>query len=87
MPNNTSPTPLFKKLGLKDGFQAGLIHAPTSYHSLLGLPPEWTIHWSSIGSEPLDFIHLFTNQITALESMLPAAKKLEKNRDDMGILV
>ncbi len=75
MPNNSSPTPLFKKLGLKDQFQAGLIHAPTSYHSLLGLPPEWTIQWSSIGAEPLDFIHLFTNQMAELESILPTAKK------------
>jgi hypothetical protein len=75
MPINSAPAPLFKKLGLKDGFQAGLIHAPANYNLLLGLPPALTIQWSSIGSGPLDFIHLFTNQIVELETLLPTAKK------------
>jgi hypothetical protein len=48
MPINSAPTPLFKKLGLKDGFRAGLIGAPAGYLQLLDLPPHWVIHWCSM---------------------------------------
>lgn len=92
MPINSAPTPLFKKLGLKDGFRAGLIGAPAGYLQLLDLPPHWVIHWCSMGAGsnlgagsdlgaeldmsagPLDFIHVFTNEVAELESILPAAK-------------
>jgi hypothetical protein len=104
MPINSAPTPLFKKLGLKDGFRAGLIGAPAGYLQLLDLPPHWVIHWCSMdgtsvmdtksgmdarsgmdGSSnkdaksgmdagSMDFVHLFTNEVDVLESLLPEVK-------------
>jgi hypothetical protein len=71
MPAGYSNTPLLKKLGLKPGFRVRLIHPPASYTEVIGpVTP----------GEPFDFIHLFTNSRTELESLVPECKRgLAKN--------
>jgi hypothetical protein len=62
-------TPLFQKLGLKEGMSVRLINPPDNYIALTGLStnqkPKTTI-W--------DFIHLFTNSVAELETTLPGLK-------------
>lgn len=61
-----TPTPLVKKLGLKDGMRAKFINAPNEYFDWLGEPfPEF-----EIAENELDFVHIFTNSEKELEVTL-----------------
>jgi hypothetical protein len=70
MPAGYSNTPLYKKLGLKNGLRIWLVHAPAHYADLLGEK----IDVVSDAAKEVDFIHLFTNSVSELESLLPALK-------------
>jgi len=72
MPSGYSGTPLYKKLGLKEGLSIRLIHAPEHYHSLTGLSRDHQKAPEKAGG--LDFIHLFTNSREELERLLPELK-------------
>ncbi len=73
-----SPSPLYKKLGLKEGFVVRIINAPSDYHALLG-GIVGSLQFSDTGPE-LDFIHLFTNNLSELERELPLLKQqIKKN--------
>jgi hypothetical protein len=67
MSSGYSATPLFRKLGLREGLSIRLIHPPDHYTQAVG-------EWSLISTEPLDFIHFFTNSLSELESVLPQLK-------------
>lgn len=60
-----SSTPLFKKLGLKAGMNIELINAPIEYD-------DWVdniLAEMNIGT-PIDFVHLFTNNLNELTAVL-----------------
>lgn len=65
-----SNTPLFKKLGLKDGCTIKTIHAPAHYKELLGDASE-RISFKPQATKDLDVIHFFTNSENELNSILP----------------
>ncbi len=72
-----SHKPLAQKLGLKPGMKAIAISAPIEYK-------EWLGQEASILSDqkipPLDFVHIFTNQLSDLENQLSAIRsEIESN--------
>ncbi len=74
-----SGTPLAKKLGIKDGFRAALLHVPddvkTELRDVLGRCRIQRI--SGDTARDLDFIFLFAKSRAGLElELLPAAKAL-----------
>jgi hypothetical protein len=74
-----SSNPLYKKLGLKEGFIIKTIHPPSDYKELLG-DIAGKIIFKNRASENLDLIHFFTNTISELEKVLPALKQqIKKN--------
>lgn len=79
MPAGYSPNPLFKKLGLKNGFLISVIHPPGNYPELIGEIKKDLI-FTDMHPSGLDFIHFFTNSISELEELLPELKtKIKKN--------
>lgn len=72
-----SGTPLQKKLGLKEGFRALLIHEPHDYQDLLGNPPGIEYIQSQF-EEPLDFVHLFADSELTLHRDFPPLKDFIK---------
>ena len=65
-----SSTPLFKKLGLKDGMNVKFINPPAGYVA------QFSKEAKTIGSDaPFDFIQLFTNSVEEYKSELPFLKK------------
>lgn len=78
-----SNTPLFKKLGMKDGFRVKLINAPRNYKELIGEMSERLVYKMSGGQvkggrgeeAELDLIHFFTNSAGELEKVLPVIKQ------------
>ena len=75
-----STTPLIKKLGIKDGFRVGLVHAPKGFQKELGaLPPDVKVFGTNL-TKPLDFILLFVDRELALQATFPLlADKLTAN--------
>jgi len=74
-----STTPLFKKLGLKEGFFVKVIHPPGNYKALLGEFAD-TLQFENKSTADLDVIHLFTNSVAELEKLLPELKmQIKKN--------
>ncbi|HEY4965103.1 MAG TPA: DUF3052 family protein [Puia sp.] len=74
-----SANPLFRKLGLKEGFHVKLIHAPASYPQLIPeIYNQLILHEGTW--EKLDFIHFFPETINELEQILPRLKaEIKKN--------
>ena len=65
-----SSTPLFKKLGLKDGMNCTFINPPKGYIA------QFSKDIKTINSEPpFDFIQLFSNTLEELKAELPHLKK------------
>ena len=79
-----SKTPLFKKLGIKEGFKACVIHPPDNYLELLQPLPD-QIKWVTQRSKDLDFVHLFCRDTKTLESTIP--KLISKLKRDGMIWV
>ena len=74
-----SASPLYKKLGLKEGFKVKLIHAPDNYSKLVGEIFNKLHTVATVGTE-LDFIHFFPKTIAELEKTLPRLKtEIKKN--------
>ncbi len=66
------PRTLLQKLGIKAGFKVYFIDAPDNYITLLEDPlPEEVVVCNALDHQPFDFIHLFTNKVSALEAHLP----------------
>jgi hypothetical protein len=67
-----SGTPLNKKLGIKTGFNIGLINAPGYYFRLFNeLPGD--LHFNE-NDAPKDLVHLFTKHEHELVTTLPILK-------------
>jgi predicted CoA-binding protein len=69
-----SANPLFKKLSLKEGQRIRLINPPADYSALVGDGME-TLKQVDTASEPVDFVHFFTNSRAELERRLPQLKE------------
>lgn len=71
-----SKTPLYKKLGVKDGMTMLIIHETDDYDSLIG-PILKTVHKNtSLEKEKVyDFIHLFTRSQEELHELFPKLKE------------
>jgi hypothetical protein len=64
-----SATPLVKKLGIKSGFNAALVNAPSGFASELDLPSGVAIN--SRSKSPLDFVLLFVRSEKDLKRSFP----------------
>jgi hypothetical protein len=75
-----SGTPLWKKLGFKEGFRAGLVNAPKRFQKELApLPNDVKIMVETL-SPPLDLIVFFVDSRQALKKEFPKfARKLVSN--------
>jgi hypothetical protein len=71
-----SGTPLWKKLGYRDGLRAYVDGAPTGYVSALLLPAEVTVEWIKRAGAPLDFAQFFVSSQADLKEKLRAFRKL-----------
>ncbi|WP_143308677.1 DUF3052 family protein [Chitinophaga vietnamensis] len=73
MPAGYSPNPLYKKLGLKEGFSVKLVHPPANYATLIHPLMDHIIIAKK--NTDLDFIHFFTNDAAELGTQLPLLMK------------
>ncbi len=69
-PSGYSGTPLWKKLGIREGATVLTLNAPANYAKLLtGLPKNVT--FADDAEPPLGFVHLFVTKKAELASRLP----------------
>jgi len=73
-----SSTPLFKKLGFKEGYAVKLIDPPSKYNKLIGdIIKEVEL---TNAKKDIDLIHFFVNKTKDLEKQLPLLmKQIKKN--------
>lgn len=71
MPHGYSGTPLAKKLGIKAGFSLLFYQRPDHYFDLFADWPAETVERSDIETEDTDFIHLFVQEFSELQSIFP----------------
>jgi hypothetical protein len=68
-----SSTPLYKKLGIKEGFSVRFINPPANYNQLIGeITKQITV--TNRKGQQVDFIHFFTNSLKEFEKTLPIIK-------------
>jgi len=67
-----SGTPLWKKLGYKDGTGAHVDAAPPGYVRLLCLPAEVNVEWLKSPKKGIGFVHLFSTAASSLKAKLKA---------------
>jgi hypothetical protein len=73
-----NPTPLYKKIGIEEGYNVKLINEPEYYSELLrGLSCRVIFHKRLF--TPVDLIHLFTKSKKELFVELPQLKKFIKS--------
>ena len=66
-----SKTPLWKKLGYRNGLSAFVENSPANYRQLLALPRDVVISWESRFRKNLTFVHLFVTSFSQLSRKLP----------------
>jgi hypothetical protein len=71
-----SGTPLWKKLGYKDGMAAHIEGAPKGYVESLGLPSDVSVEWLKRAGTGTGFVHLFTGAKSELKTKLKQYRKL-----------
>ena len=70
-----SGTPLWKKLGYREGVSSYVEGAPASYVSMLQLPPGISVSWKKRPSPDIQFVHLFTLSKSELKKKLRSFRK------------
>jgi len=70
-----SGTPLWKKLGYKDGDTAYVEGSPAAYLAMLELPSEISVRWVKRPNAGIKFVHLFGSSKTKLAEQLQALRK------------
>ena len=70
-----SGTPLWKKLGYKDGLVACSEGAPKGYVVALALPSGVSVKWVQRAAAGTQFVHLFSTSKSALASRLAVLRK------------
>jgi hypothetical protein len=78
-----SGTPLWKKLGYKDGSTAFVEGAPANYRGMLALPSGISVEWAKRLGAPVDFVHFFTASKSVLSMKL---KTFRKAIDSDGVI-
>ena len=66
-----SGTPLYKKLGIKQGFYIKLINCPSNYLDLLPGLPNNVVFAEAWADGKFDLIHFFTKQVDEYYKLLP----------------
>lgn len=69
-----SGTPLWKKLGYKDGTAAFAPGAPAGYGALLTLPAYVRVTWLKRSVKGMAFVHVFSTSASALRSSLKSLR-------------
>lgn len=69
-PAGYSGTPLWKKLGIRDGTAVVTVNAPANYTELLSGAPAG-VSFASEAEPPVAFVHLFVTRKAALAAKLP----------------
>ncbi len=72
-----SGTPLVKKLGIKEGFQAVILNQPEGYMDYIGELPAGVIVKNKL-SGTADFVHFFTSKKNEFEKKFSSLKKALK---------
>jgi hypothetical protein len=70
-----SGTPLWKKLGYKDGTRAVVAGAPAHYAALLGLPAGMGVGWLGRPGRGMGFVHQFATRASALAAGLRSYRR------------
>lgn len=70
-----SGTPLWQKLGYKDGLTAHVEGAPDQYWTRLDLPKNVCVVWSDNLRSAPQFVHLFSSSRSKLKSKLESYRK------------
>jgi len=70
-----SGTPLWKKLGYKNGLAACVDGAPDHYREWLNLPAEVEIRWLDRPAAGAPFVHLFATDASALQAGVKSWRK------------
>jgi hypothetical protein len=70
-----SGTPLWKKLGYKDGTAACVDGAPGQYRSILELPAEFRVSWLAGPRKGMAFVHVFATEAKKLSAKLKSLRK------------
>jgi hypothetical protein len=65
-----SGTPLWKKLGYKQGMTVRVDGAPVDYLGMLALPAELSVKWAKGERARVAFVHLFASSKSALQMKL-----------------
>jgi hypothetical protein len=69
-PAGYSGTPLWKKLGYRDGMRAFAAGAPAGYLALLGLPGDVEVEWLARPRKGMRFVHQFATRASDLGARL-----------------
>jgi hypothetical protein len=78
-----SATPLWKKLGYRDGAVAWVKNAPANYLPMLQLPREVSVRWLDRSKRGITFVHLFATKESDLQKEL---RSLRKAIDPAGVV-
>ena len=70
-----SGTPLWKKLGYRDGTAAYVEGAPAGYASLLALPRGTRVEWLALAAPGMRFVHVFATRAPALGATLRTLRR------------
>jgi hypothetical protein len=70
-----SGTPLWKKLGYKDGTLAFVPGAPAGYTELLMLPSDVKVTWLKAPVAGMAFVHVFSKSASTLKSSLKSLRR------------
>lgn len=70
-----SGTPLWQKLGYRDGTAAWVENPPPGYAELLELPPEVSVTRLTKAKPGMEFVHLFATEANQLRRRLPQYRK------------
>lgn len=70
-----SGTPLWRKLGYKNGISAWVEGEPCNYISLLTLPADVVVTWLPRAKSEMRFVHLFATSASQLKSKLESYRK------------
>ncbi len=70
-----SGTPLWKKLGYREGTTACIVGAPEGYAGMLALPFGMSVDWSERASTRTSLVHLFATSESALKTKLRSLRK------------
>lgn len=82
-PAGYSGTPLWRKLGYKEGTIAWVQGAPSDYAALLALPRDIRVTWLAKPRDAMEFVHVFSTSAAELKATL---KRLRHTIAPAGVI-